>query len=167
MKNIAIAMLLGAFVAAPAVADDMYVGLKLGSTKNEVQQVSNTSSIYGIYGGYRIIQNVAVEAGYTDLGSMASGAVKISSVELSGVGSIPINEQFSLYVKLGLAQTAEKAPGLTVNRSTATIGLGGLYNATPTIDARFGVDVYGFGDEKTALREGASVLLSASAIYKF
>ena len=167
MKKIAIAVLLSAFVAAPAFAADMYVGVKLGSAKNEVSGITESSSAFGVFGGYTIIQNLAVEVGYTDLGSMAAGIIKLSTLELSAVGSVPINEQFSIFGKLGMANTAEKGSGLTVNRSVATIGLGGQYKVAPTFGIRIGWDVYGFGDDNTIFKTGASNLLSISGVFKF
>lgn len=166
MKKIAIVALLSAFAAAPAVAADMYVGVKAGSVSNKVNSINESTSSFGISGGYTINPNFAVEVGYTDLGSMASGIVTITALEFSAVGSYPINEQFSVFGKLGMANTAEKALGLTGNRTAATYGLGGQFNVSPTVGVRLGWEHYGFGDGTTFF-QGDSSLVSLGGVFKF
>jgi OOP family OmpA-OmpF porin len=167
MKKIAIVALLSVFAAAPAVAADMYVGVKAGSVSNKVN-TSESSNSFGISGGYTINPNFAVEVGYTDLGDVASGVIKFSALEISAVGSYPINEQFSLFGKLGMANTTEKLSALSLEgkRTAATYGLGGQYNVSPTIGVRLGWEHYGFGDG-TTFNEGDSSLVSLGGVFKF
>lgn len=170
MKYLSSVLILSACIATSAVAAEspFYAGVRVGSTNNEIQDVKERSAAYGIFGGYRLVPNLAVEAGYTNLGSMASGNLKISTMELSGVGFIPVSEPFSFYVKLGVARTAAEVTGLTVNRTIGTLGLGGYYKASPKFGVRIGLlDVYGFGDENTAIKQGASIYSSVSGVYNF
>jgi OOP family OmpA-OmpF porin len=168
MKKISLALLLSAFIAAPAFAADTggYAGLKLGSADKSVNGVSERNGAFGIFGGYSFNPYVAVELGYTDLGSMISGVVKFTSWDVSAVGTFPINQQFSIYGKLGFADTKEEGLGLSGTRSTATYGLGGQFNVNPNVGIRLGWEHYGFGDG-SIWAEGDASLVSVSALYKF
>jgi len=167
MKKIAIALLLSACVATPAVAADapFYAGIKLGSANKKVPGTNESSSAWGVFGGYTINPNFAVELGYTDLGKVAS-VIDFSTFEVSAVGIYPINDQFSVYGKLGLASTKEEALGVSATRSTATLGLGGQFNVSQTVAVRLGWDRHSFGDNNN-FTEGDSDLISVSALYKF
>ena len=104
MKKIAIAILLSGFVAAPAVAAGGYVGVNAGSAKIDLTGFDSTTS-FGVFGGYAFNENFAAEVAYTNFGSKdypAAGVmgVKSHAYSVSAVGSWPINEQFSLFGKL-------------------------------------------------------------------
>jgi len=169
MKNVSIVLLLSAFIAVPAVAADMggYVGVKLGSANKSVSGgVSDTNSAVGVFGGYSFNPNVAVELGYTDLGTAAPGSVKFTTWDVSAVGTYPINVQFSLYGKLGMASTKEEGGGYSAIRSAATYGLGGQFNVNPDVAIRLGWEHYGFGDGPTFYQGDAS-LVSLAGVFKF
>ena len=168
VKKFILAILLSAFIAAPAFAADAryYAGLKVGSVTNSVPGTSESSTSFGVFGGYTINPNFAVELGYTDLGSVVSGTITFSSLELSAVGTYPINDQWSLYGKLGMASTTETGLGSSVSRSDVTYGIGGNYKLNPTTDLRFGLDRYGFGDDVTFVK-GDSSSISVGAVFKF
>ena len=63
---------------------------------------------FKILGGYNINRNFAAELGYTDFGkAKASGLgltdeFKATAWELSGIGSYPVANQFSVFGRLGL-----------------------------------------------------------------
>ncbi len=166
MKKIALAVLLSSFVAAPAfAANDLYAGIKVGSANKKVPGTSESSTAVGVFGGYTINPNFAVEVGYTDLGKVQS-TISFTSFDVSALGSWPINQQFSLYGKVGLASTKEEAFGLSVTRSAPTYGLGGQYNVTPTVGIRLGWDRHSFGDD-VIWRKGDSDLVSVAGVFKF
>jgi OOP family OmpA-OmpF porin len=168
MKNLSIAILLSAFIAAPAVAADTggYVGVKLGSANKDVPGASETNSAIGVFGGYSFNSNVAVEVGYTNLGTVLLGNVKFTSLEASAVGTYPINQQFSLYGKLGMASTKEEGLGFSETRTAATYGLGGQFNVDPKIGIRLGWEHYSFGDGAIFTKGNAS-LVSVAGVFKF
>jgi len=168
MKKIAIAVLLSAFVAAPAVAADtgFYAGVQLGSANKSVGGVSETNSAFGVFGGYSFNPNVAVELGYTDLGTAASSIIKFTALEVSAVGTLPINDQISIFGKLGMANTTEKGLGLTGTRTAPTYGLGGQFNVNPNIGIRLGWEHYGFGDGYY-FNQGDASLVSVAGVFKF
>jgi OmpA-OmpF porin, OOP family len=161
MRKIAIALLLSAFVAAPAIASDtgFYVGAKLGTVNYGYSNVSNNSQAgFGFLGGYAINDYFAVEVEYTGLGGFDSystnGNIKGSAFGFSGVGSLPLNQDFSLFGKLGIASSTLKdtpmpgfvGPDYTYNNTGLTIGFGGQYNASEKVGIRVGIDVYPVGD---------------------
>jgi OmpA-OmpF porin, OOP family len=168
MKKHTIAILLSAFAVAPAVAADtgFYAGAKLGSVSNSVGGISESSSSFGVFGGYTINPNVAFEVGYTDLGTGDFGAISFSAIELSAVGFLPINRQLLLFGKLGMANTAETGFGLTGNRTDLTYGIGGQYNVVPTVGVRVGWERYGFGDGNMFNR-GDSYVFNIGGVFKF
>ncbi|HXU93675.1 MAG TPA: porin family protein [Gallionella sp.] len=170
MKKIAIATLLSAFVAAPAVASDFYAGAKLGQAKYSYSNLTkNNPTAFGVFGGYSFNQNFAVEAEYIDLGNINSAATtnKISAWGLSAVGSYPFNDSFSVFGKLGYARTSLKQGPVayTANNNSATYGLGGQYNVNQTVGIRFGWDRYKVGDANT--NTANANLYSVGAVFKF
>lgn len=162
MKKIAIAALLSSFVAAPAFAadDGFYAGVTLGrsSTGNiaaNTAMTKSTNTVAGILAGYQFTKNWGAEAFYTGSGkfSATTGAVKLTGKSdtwgVNAVGTLPLSDAFSLYGKLGVASTKTTVSSVPLSnaagasRSTATIGLGAIYNVTPAIGMRFGWDRYG------------------------
>ncbi len=129
--------------------------------------VDNTDTGYKLGVGYQVTPNVAVEGGYVDLGktkysynatatqgtATATGEVKISGVNLSVVGILPVGSDFNLFGKVGVLVGQAKAsyggsvnaPGLgawgastggTKNQSATTYGIGASYNLTKEVSLR-------------------------------
>ena len=150
MKKIAIATLLSVCVAAPAVASQCYDGIKVGQANYPYSNVSNNNQLaYGVLIGCNVSPGFAVEAAYDMLGGFESttGTIKGNSFSMSGVGMMPMNQQFSLYLKLGIAGTTLKdspKPGYsgtyTYNNTGLTLGFGGQFNVSRVAGIRFGYD---------------------------
>jgi OOP family OmpA-OmpF porin len=168
LKKIVMAILLSVFVVAPAVAAEtpFYIGVKIGSATESVTGASESSSAFGVLGGYAINPNFAVEAGYTDLGAVQSRTVKFTAFDVSAVGFFPISQQISLYGKLGMASTKEDGGGYSGTRSAVTFGLGGQFSVNQNVGVRLGYDRYSFGDGVNFYR-GNSNLISVGALFKF
>jgi len=176
MKKIITAVLLSAFVAAPAVAADaggVYAGIKMGPS-----DVAGSTLGFGVYGGYDVGPIItsnnfmskvsfAGEAEYTDFGSNTAWGVtyKASAIGFVVAATYPINPQFSAIAKAGLARTAYDVTcagcSAAWNYTTNTIGLragaAGQYNLTRQIGLRAGLDFY---------PDGYS-MISAGAVIKF
>ena len=114
IKAAALAAVVGAAVAFPTVSlaqmsmkgpdSGRYVGGNVGLA--EVDELGEDDMSFKILGGYQINRNFGVELGYTDFGkvSVAPGIdVKGNAIELVGVGTLPLNDKFSLIGKLGFA----------------------------------------------------------------
>lgn len=128
MKKLIVALIASAAAMSAAQAQQdtprAYVGAGIASADREV----STSSIPAatrvdadgyktsgkLFGGYEFNRNWGVEAGWTDYrssdvnyslsGLQGSGEVKGHSLYLAGKASMPINEQFSAYAKLGVSR---------------------------------------------------------------
>lgn len=166
MKRIAIAILLSAFVAVPAVAANMYAGVNVGLAKTDVSGFDTTTS-FALLGGYSFNENIAAEVAYSNFGSKDTGfgfSTKIRALSISGIGSYPINDQFSVFGKLGFASTAfERTSFPAENKSDLTYGFGGKYNVNNQVSIRVGYDVY-------KVSVGTSVdekVMSVGGVFKF
>lgn len=170
MKKIAIVALLSVFGAAPAVAEN-YIGVNVGSAKIDASGLGNTTS-FALLGGIGINENVAIEVGYTNFGTdnLPNGNTKSHGISASGIGSYPINEQVSLFGKLGFASTTMD---ITVNtppssasgtKAGLTFGFGGQYNVNKQIGIRVGYDSYKVGDSGVTWDQNVT---SIGGIYKF
>ena len=181
MNKIAIAILLSIFVAAntaaasEGVADQegtIHAGIKLGPT-----DVNGSPIGFGLYGGYTIFGpdtfknhaffskvSIAVEGEYVSLGNSSSLGVSYNAATVGAVAAAtyPINEQFSLIVKAGMASVTSKISGCGwgCNGSSTSIGAhagaAGHFNITPKIGVRAGYDTY-----------PNHSMLSASGVFKF
>jgi OOP family OmpA-OmpF porin len=165
MKKIALALLLSGAVAAPAAAADLYFGVKAGSANKKVPTISESSSAFGIFGGYAVNPNFAVEIGYANLGKVQEG-VEFSTLEADAVGILPINDQLSVYGKLGFANTKEKTSTRSGSRSAATYGFGGIFNVTSNVGVRLSWDRYGFGDSG-GFTKGDCDFVAIGAVFKY
>jgi OOP family OmpA-OmpF porin len=165
MKKTVTAALLccSALAAVPAEAATFYDtsrgfydGIKVGAVNYDLSNVSNNSQAgYGLLLGYNFSPNFGAEIEYTLLGGFdsADSNIKGRALSMSLVGTLPLNQQFSLYGKMGIATTTLREsprsdyPGpdfntYTYNNTDLTFGFGGLLNVTPVIGIRAGFDFY-------------------------
>jgi len=175
MKKLATALLLSIAVTDPAVATEMYVGVKLGIVNYGYSNVTNNSQMgFGFLGGYAFSENFAVEAEYNNLGGFDSPAfppetIKGSSFGLSGVGSYPFSQEFSLYGKLGISNSTlrDTVFGVTtdITNTGVNAGFGGQYNISKEIGIRVGIDIYQVGD--SASGTSSAKMMHAGGVFKF
>lgn len=109
---------IAAVVATPLAAQErgFYVGASIGqaTVKDSCEGLSgsgvscdDTDTAWRIVGGYRFNRNFSAELGYTNFGKFqASGfglsdEIKANAFELTGIGSFPVAERFSLFGKIG------------------------------------------------------------------
>src|SRR5712664_2260200 len=83
-----------------------------------------------IFGGYQFNRNFAGEFGYTDLGKttlslagFGSASNAVTGFELTGVGSLPVNQQLSVYGRLGFFLWNADLKGLFGSASASGMGL--------------------------------------------
>jgi len=148
---------------AQFAADSFYAGVGIGRGNLNLSgqdltglanaTVGDSSTTYTFRAGWRFHPNLAVEAGYYDLGeydfqggvggAVVSGTAKAKSAGLSLVGIAPVSPQFDLYARLGIEQSEIKVnassnvtPGnadLADKQTGATYGIGGRWNYTRNI----------------------------------
>lgn len=141
-------------ISLPAFAQDSgwYLGASVGASKtkdfcpNQIAvgaSCDETSSAYGVFGGYQFNRYLGAELGYTDLGEAEAAVpgitetIKVRGVQALAVGAIPINPQFEVYGKVGafLWDFKDKCEGasctfssLSETGSDLTYGLGAKFN---------------------------------------
>src|SRR5438067_10068990 len=138
MKKLIVALIAGAAAMSAAQAQDTYtqprgyIGAAVGTASNSQSDDSKASG--KIYGGVQVNQTWAAEAGYTDFGDhdAANGKTKGNSYYVAGKASMPINEQFVGYGKLGVQHSERKYQSAALNAKETDTGaygaLGVQYN---------------------------------------
>lgn len=135
--------------STPAHSQDFgwYAGFGLGqSNYDECAPLSgncdDSDTSLKIFGGYQFNTNWGLEAGYVDHGKVSAGAasVEVSGFEILGVGTLPINPQFSLFGKLGFfnwdADLSTPGGSFSDSGTDLTIGVGVQYRFTKNLIGR-------------------------------
>jgi len=165
-----------------AVAQDagFYFGGAAGQAKTDIDRAPFTAlgaivtesdernSMFRIFGGYDINKHLAIEASYVDLGAFGvSGTIgalpfnafgDVTGYSLSGVGTLPLSERFSLFGSVGLfyskvkaqASVAAVAGAARDSDSDITAGIGIKYGLSKNWAARLEATHYGLGDNGDA-----------------
>jgi OOP family OmpA-OmpF porin len=203
-KIIAAALLLGAIVSPAMAegfygaldvgqstgkdaCKDISSGLPPGSTWAGCK---DTATLFRVAGGFQISPMWGAEVSYGDYGkaSLGSGTVndpvlgmvamsadyQASGIQISGTGSFPVGNAFSLIGKVGIARTDLKltatALGVSVSQSATSAnlayGIGAQYafNEKVSVRAQY-EDLGNVGDDNTG--KSKVTLLSAGLVYKF
>lgn len=190
---ISAALLCGSMTAA---AGEFYVGAGIGTSSIDVtasdfdggsftsDSFDDSDSTFRIFAGYNLNDSIAIEAGYTDLGSYSlagsfdgsdpdlpagptSATFDVTGWEFSAVGSLPLTEQISLLGRLGFIMwdtdvdvTTTDGSGSDSDDGTNILyGVGGAYSFTDNLDARLEYTRYDADDNID--------VFSASLVMKF
>ncbi|MEO7744056.1 MAG: outer membrane beta-barrel protein [Usitatibacter sp.] len=197
-----------AFLALPVHAQ-WYVGATAGQAKlshdsSQSDQLldlgfdaattsfDDKDSAYRIHGGYRFHRNFAVELGYVNLGRYSSRSLvlptgslenrfRVEGVDVSAVGLLPLNSQFTVYGRVGLFASRTRASyagtgsvvlinGASSQRERTqdlTYGVGAMYNFSPRFSLVAEISEYrGVGSELTG-GELDIRTISAGLVYRF
>jgi OOP family OmpA-OmpF porin len=113
-----------------------YVGGNLG--QSDFKEAGEKDTAFKVLGGYQINRNWGAEVGYTDFGKVTASGVDLkgNALELVGVGTLPINDKFSVYGKAGFARGEIKATGSSDDSVELTYGIGVQYNFSPVFGIR-------------------------------
>ena len=175
-----------AALAAPlaAQAQGAYIGGNVGRSEQKADlegfSFKDTNTAYKLYGGYNFNQNFGIEGGFADLreaeisANRARVASKPRSIYVAATGTLPLNEQFALFGKAGVAQTHVKfsasAPGISEsasdNQASAFAGVGASFAVNKNVSIVAEYEYFG----KVAKDGDANVkadLLSVGVRYKF
>lgn len=169
----------GAFSAESGGYAGIGLGVSYTTIQNTTTGVSSTysSSAANLLGGYQFNSNFAVEAEYVDLGKFVGSTVDIaaSGYGVSGVGVIPLPNNFSLFGKMGVHTINTKATAhagwvllvpASESKSGVSFGLGGQYEITPNATLRLSLNSY----EYSALAgnvTGRVAMFGAAGVFKF
>lgn len=207
MKKIAIIALLSAF-ASTAFAGDFYVVGSIGQSDANISKsqldndlvnagatnlssnLDNKGTAYKLLAGYQYNQYFGIEGGYIDLGKAKYSAtategtaradVKATGWAISAVGTLPINDSFSVFAKLGTIRAKVEAtasvsvPALGTFEGSAdatnwktTYGVGATYNFNKQIGLRAEYERFQkLGDDNNTGKSNVD-LISAGLVFKF
>lgn len=149
-------LFMAAAISGTAFAEDagIYGGLNLGVGKPDINMPNGrdkeSSAVAGIVLGYKFNPYLAVEGQYTGIGKVTdnvSGSAKGDAASLAVLGILPLNQNFSLYGKIGVAATkttvsSSLSPMNDATRTGVTYGLGAEYNVNQKVGVRLGWDHY-------------------------
>ena len=191
-----------------AVADDSgwYAGANIGQSRAKIDDARITTQMlvapttavsivddnrdtgYKLFGGYRYNKNVAVEAGYFDLGQFGftattapagtlTGKIKLKGLNLDAVGTLPLTEKFSALGRLGLnyAQARDSFigtgaatvlnPNPSKNQINYKLGAGLQYDLTQSLGMRVEAERYRIND--AVGNRGDVDMYSLGLVYRF
>ena len=168
------AMLLMMGVTGSALAQNgFYAGASIGqSTIDGCSGLTNCDdedTAWKIFGGWEMNKNIAFEAAWVDIGkirgSIGGSAVsaKIDGWTLAAKGTLPLNDQFSVYGKLGMiswdAKGGGAASGIDDDGTDLMYAIGAQY----MFNDKFGI----FGEWEWYDIDDDVDLLSIGALIKF
>lgn len=167
-RNAVAAALLGLGIltaSALASAQSFYVGGSFGSTDasdgNAVPGLITSGPVDGkdsgfkLFGGYQFTKNLAAELAYVDLGTLTysgtflgapvtNGRLETTGLNMSLVGTFPVNPSFSLFAKAGIFVWTADARDVTggapfsgsQDDSDLSFGFGGAFQIGPRLSLR-------------------------------
>jgi opacity protein-like surface antigen len=162
MKKLIFAMIAGVSIMGAAQAEGGYVGAGVTSTKQAAGNGDYKAS-GKLFGGVEVDKTWGVEAGYTDFRStdytVGTGALaprwstKGHAIYVAGKGTMPLNDQFSLFGKLGVTSVKTEATiagsgvpvisTLSDTKTGAYAALGAQYNLSKQVALTAEYERYG------------------------
>lgn len=181
MKRSLVALSLGTiFAASTAAADDQgfYIGANIGQSSTDTVTLSTkTATGFSLIAGYQIIKYLAVEVEWTDFGSPTLGtnanyvppagsSSRIDGYGVKAVGIYPINDMWSVFAKLGYAQTRWTG-NVSQNKNDLTYGIGGQFNWDKHWGVNLNYDLYKATGPATLNQTATVSMPSIGVQYRF
>lgn len=173
--------------APQGALQNAYLGTNVGSANQKLSvdgagSHKDSDTGYKLYGGYGINQNFGVEAGFVDFGkgsvsnstNTASASAEPQALYVAATGTLPLNDQVSLFAKAGVAANRTKlrtsfagvSDSSTESRIAPMIGIGAAYKFTPNVSMVAEYEDFG----KVVKEDGANLkanMVSVGLRYKF
>jgi OOP family OmpA-OmpF porin len=184
----------------------LYGGINLGQSRANIDDKRITSELLGggfattnisdddkdfgfkVFGGYQFNKNIAVEAGYFDLGEFSfrantvpagtlDGKIRIKGINLDLVGIIPFTDRFSAFGRVGVNYAEAKDsfsgtgavnvtnPNPSERDTNYKFGLGVQYQLSDSLGVRAEAERYRIND--AVGNHGDIDLFSVGLLYKF
>ena len=106
IAHICAVLLLGAVAGGAHATDGFYVGGGAGQAIVDEVDFDDEDTALSLFGGYQFNRHFAIEGGYIDLGEIepvsVGASLEASTVHVTAVGTIPMNDSFAVYGKAGL-----------------------------------------------------------------
>jgi OmpA-OmpF porin, OOP family len=167
----------GGSVGQSDIDDEITTGLIDSGT------VDGKDTAFKIFGGYMFNRHFGVEAAYIDLGEVSysgtffgapvtGGTVELTAFNVSVLGNFPVNEQFSVFGKIGLfsweAEANDTTGGIPFSAdddgTDVSFGVGVAYNFTRNFGLRAEYELFKIESQS----EDADVgLISIGAVWRF
>jgi OOP family OmpA-OmpF porin len=141
--------------------------------------VDATDTGYKIFGGYMFNRHFGIEGAYVNLGEVSysgdffgspvtGGKVEVSGFNVSALGALPINEQFSVFGKIGLllwdAEASDTTGGVPFSAkedgTDISFGIGVNFDFNRNLGVRAEWEVF-------TTDEADATLLSIGVVWKF
>lgn len=165
----------GAVDIGQSKAKDACTGMPAGVSCDD----KDTS--YRLAGGYNFDKNFGAEISYTDYGDATASAAGVSAsvgataFQIVGTGALPLDNQFSLTAKAGLASVDVDASATVLGVSAAASasdtnfvwGIGAQYNVTPSIGIRVNYENLGTVGDNATTGTAKLTNISAGVVFKF
>lgn len=178
MKIVGAIMLTMGMVGGAVAANGFYAGASVGQASIDAcgdagalgaTSCDDEDTGWKVFGGYELNQNFAVEAAWVDMGEISASGPGVSvTAEGDGFafdvkGTLPINDQFGVFAKVGLIswelEGGGAASGLDDDGTDAMYGVGAHYMFTE----QFGV----VGEWEFFDTDDEGELLSIGGLIKF
>lgn len=179
MKKLILALIAGATVMGSAQAEGPYVGLGVATSKYDFGASNDGHKISAkIFGGYEFDKTFGIEGGYTNFRGLSHVSGNTSRLDsdrksyyVAGKASMPLNEQFSLFGKLGAAHNKYEQSGTTSgvafnrddSKTEVYAAIGGQYELSKQVALTLELERYG----KNPQVGSKSNVLTAAARYSF
>ena len=186
MKKMIVALIASAAAMTVAHAEgNSYVGVDVtrSSTHYDIANAGAATSMSGhtvsgkLFGGYEFDKNWGIEGGYADFGNSSanytlgttSGTVKSNghAFYAAGKGTYAVNDQFSLFSKLGVARShvSDSITGVatasgSTDKTGVYLGLGAQYNINKQVAIVMELERYG----KNAIANTKPVVQNANTL---
>ena len=166
-----------------------YLGASAGRTSVDLDTTGTTSSDetdtgFKVFAGYAFNKNFAIEGGYADLGNALLGDNTLpifaefnsSAWFLDLLGSVPLNNDFSLFARAGIAGTNVEVTGTIPGLGSASFeedvtvfkfGVGAQYAFTQNLVARAEWERYRDVEAPIGLGKSDIDVVSAGLQYHF
>ncbi len=154
-RYLTVAAVAGAISVSAMAANDegAYVGVDVGQGHVDAHSgLGNSSSgsatAWGLFGGYQFNPYVSAELGYRDFGSTNlsnfGASAKAHSVQGSVIGTLPVNDIFAVYGRLGVADVhfSSDGAGISTNKTSSVLGIGASFKVTNQVKIRAEYDAY-------------------------
>lgn len=189
-KVLAAALMLGT-IASPAMAENFYGAIDIGQSKGSdictnlpagINGCQDTGTLLRIAGGLQFAPMWGTELSYGTLGNESAGTGlgitgkwQGSALQVSGIGTFPVANGFSIIGKLGIVRADLEVSGsylgtgfdYTATTTNVAYGIGAQFDLSHNAAIRAQYENYGtLGDASTTGTSKVSSL-SIGLVYKF
>jgi OOP family OmpA-OmpF porin len=184
MKKIIAAALLASAITTPAFAADQggYFAVDYGTLSMTNAGLLPNPGAFDLIGGYSFNKNVSVEAGYMVVGDSTVEVVGFGSLtyaqsilHAAAVYSLPLNDTFEAYGKLGINSVSAKLTGTggyagtnaSASTSNITYAIGCQYNFDQANGVRLQYESLGKTKAQSSATGADISRVSVGLIHKF